>query len=121
MNGTSGKPVANLTLQLLMPRGGMQQVASASTDAGGHYVIEKTDLDPASFYLLQAAYQDVNYHAPVKFDAQGMARIDVTVYDATHAPPPLEIQSARIIVRAEGDKAHVQEMFAVRCFTAVRW
>lgn len=114
MNGTSGKPVANLTLQLLMPRGGMQQVASASTDAGGHYVIEKTDLDPASFYLLQAAYQDVNYHAPVKFDAQGMARIDVTVYDATHAPPPLEIQSARIIVRAEGDKAHVQEMFAVR-------
>jgi len=113
-NGTTGKPVANLTLQLLMPRGGMQEVATAATDASGHYVIEKSDLDPASFYLLQATYQDVNYHAPVKFDVDGTAQIGVTVYDATHSPPPLRIQSARVIVRAEGGKARIQEMFAVR-------
>jgi hypothetical protein len=113
-NGTTGKPVANLTLQLLMPRGGMQQVAAAATDGVGRYVIEKSDLDPASFYLLQATYQDVNYHAPVKFDVDGTAQIDVTVYDATHTPPPLRIQSARVVVRAEGGKARVQEMFAVR-------
>src|SRR5580698_8365274 len=29
VNGTTGSPVANQTIQLLMPRGGMQQVATA--------------------------------------------------------------------------------------------
>jgi hypothetical protein len=114
LNGTTGKPAANQTLNLLMPRGGMQQVASAVTDAGGHFVLPSNRLDPTSFYLLQATYQDVNYDAPVKFDADRLARIDITVYDATRTAPPLRIQSARLIVRAEGGKARVQEMFAIR-------
>ena len=117
-NGTTGKAVSNQTLQLLMPRGGMQQVATAVTDQNGHYLISSNDLDSASFYLLQATYQDVNYHAPVKFDADGTARIDVTVYDAMHSEPPLRVQSARVIVRVEGGKARVQEMFAVRNSTS---
>ena len=44
----------------------------------------------------------------------GEARTDITVYDAARTTPPLRVQSARIILRAEGDKVHVQEMFAVR-------
>jgi 5-hydroxyisourate hydrolase-like protein (transthyretin family) len=114
VNGTTGSPVANQTLQLLMPRGGMQQVATAVTDANGHFALASNDLATDSFYLLQAAYQDVNYHAPVKFNDQGEARVDITVYDATRTAPPVRIQSARIIIRAEGDKVHVQEMFAIR-------
>ncbi len=73
-----------------------------------------SDLATDSFYLLQATYQGVNYHAPVKFDDRGQARVDITVYDATRTAPPLRIQSARIILRAEGGKVHVQEMFAIR-------
>ncbi len=114
VNGTTGSPVANQTVQLLMPRGGMQQVATAVTDAGGRFAIAKSDLSTDSFYLLQAVFQDVNYHAPVKFDDRGQARVDLTVYDATRTAPPVRIQSARIIVNAVGDKAHIQEMFAVR-------
>ena len=114
LNGTTGSPVSNQTLQLLMPRGGMQQVATAVTDASGHFVVAASDLATDSFYLLQATYQGVNYHAPVKFDDRGQARADITVYDATRTAPPLRIQSARIILRAEGDKVHVQEMFAIR-------
>jgi len=114
VNGTTGSPVSNQTLQLLMPRGGMQQVATAVTDASGHFVVAATDLATDSFYLLQATYQDVNYHAPVKFDDRGQARADITVYDATRTAPPVRIQSARIILHAEGDKVHVQEMFAIR-------
>ena len=114
VNGTTGSPVANQTLQLLMPRGGMRQVATAVTDASGHFAIASSDLATDSFYLLQAVFQDVNYHAPVKFDDRGQAQVDITVYDATRAAPPVRIQSARIIVHAEGDKVHVQEMFAIR-------
>ncbi len=114
LNGTTGSPVANQTLQLLMPRGGMQQVATALTDSSGHFTIAASDLATDSFYLLQAAYQDVNYHAPVKFDEQGEAQVALTVYEATRTAPPLRIDSARIVLRAEGDKVHVQEMFAIR-------
>jgi hypothetical protein len=113
-NGTTGRPVANQTLLLLMPRGGMQQVATAVTDASGHFVVAASDLATDSFYLLQATYQDVNYHAPVKFDDHGQAQVDITVYDATRTAPPVRIESARIILHAEGDKVHVQEMFALR-------
>ena len=114
MNGTTGSPVANQTLQLLMPRGGMQQVATALTDSSGHFAIAASDLATDSFYLLQATYQDVNYHAPVKFDDRGQAQVAITVYDAIRTAPPLRIESARIVLRAEGDKVHVQEMFAIR-------
>lgn len=114
LNGTTGKPAANQTLRLLMPRGGMQQISSAVTDARGHFVFPSNGLDATSFYLLQATYQDVNYDAPVKFDTDGTAQIDLTVYDSTHSAPPLRIQSARLIVRAESGKVRVQEMFAVR-------
>jgi 5-hydroxyisourate hydrolase-like protein (transthyretin family) len=114
LNGTTGSPVAGQKLQLLMPRGGMQQVATAVTDANGQFVMTSSDLATDSFYLLQAAYQDVNYHAPVKFDDRGQARADITVYDSTRTAPPVRIGSARIILRAEGDKVHVQEMFAIR-------
>jgi hypothetical protein len=114
MNGTTGSPVADQKLQLLMPRGGMQQVATAMTDSTGHFAIVSSDLATDSFYLLQATYQDVNYHAPVKFDDRGQAQVDITVYDATRTAPPVRIQSSRIILHAEGDKVHVQEMFAIR-------
>ena len=88
VNGTTGSPVANQKLQLLMPRGGMQQVATAVTDASGHFAMASSDLATDSFYLLQATYQDVNYHAPVKFDDRGQAQVDITVYDATRTAPP---------------------------------
>ncbi len=114
VNGTTGNPVANQTVQVLMPRGGMQQVATAVTDAHGRYEISSSDFSLDSFYLLQAVFQDVNYHAPVKFDDRGQARVDITVYEATRTAPPVRIQSARIIINAVGDKARVQEMFAIR-------
>lgn len=114
VNGTTGAPVANQTLQLLMPRGGMQQVATATTDASGHFAIADSSLATDSFYLLQATYQDVSYHAPVKFNDRGQAQADITVYDSTRTPPPLRISSARIVVNADGSKIHIQEMFAVR-------
>jgi hypothetical protein len=63
---------------------------------------------------LQAVYQGASYHAPVRFGTDGSAQIDITVYDATRTAPPLRIQSARVIVRAEGSRVRVQEMFAVR-------
>ena len=113
-NGTTERPVANQALVLLMPRGGMQPVGAFVTDAAGKFEYSASDLSTDSFYLLQANYQGVDYNTPVKFDDRGQARVDVTVYEATHSAPSIRIQSSRIILRAEGSTVHVQEMFAVR-------
>jgi hypothetical protein len=97
-----------------MPRGGMQPVGTFVTDAAGKFEYSASDLSTDSFYLLQANYQGVDYNTPVKFDDRGQARVDVTVYEATHSAPSIRIQSSRIILRAEGSTVHVQEMFALR-------
>ena len=113
-NGTTGRPVANQAVQLLLPRGGMQRVAAATTDASGRFVFPSANIDPSSFYLVQAAYQGVDYNAPAQFDPEGTANVSITVYEASASAPPLGIQSARLVVHAQGNKAHVQEMFALR-------
>jgi hypothetical protein len=114
VNGTTGQPVANQSVQLLLPRGGMQRVAMATTDAGGRFAFPAAHIDPSSFYLVQAAYQGVDYNAPAQFDPEGTATLSITVYDASSSAPPLRIQSARVVVHAQGSLAHVQEMLAVR-------
>jgi hypothetical protein len=113
-NGTSGQPLANQAVQLLLPRGGMQRVATAITDASGRFVFSSANIDPSSFYLVQTAYQGVDYNAPAQFDPEGTATVGITVYEASSSAPQLRIQSARVVVHAQGNKAHVQEMFAVR-------
>jgi 5-hydroxyisourate hydrolase-like protein (transthyretin family) len=113
-NGTTGQPAANQAVQLLLPRGGMQRVATATTDASGRFAFPSANIDLSSFYLVQAAYQGVDYNAPAQFDSEGTAAVSITVYDASASAPRLLIQSARVVVRAQGNKARVQEMFAVR-------
>jgi len=113
-NGTDGQPAASQTVQLLLPRGGMQRVASVTTDASGRFVFPSANIDPTSFYLVQASYRGVDFNAPAQFDPEGTATISITVYDSSATVPPLRIQSARVVVHAQGSKAHVQEMFAVR-------
>jgi len=113
-NGTTGQPVAGQAVQLLLPRGGMQRVASTITDASGRFVFPSANIDPTAFYLVQAAYQGVDYNAPAQFDSEGTANISITVYDASASAPSLRIQSARVVVHAQGNRAHVQEMFAIR-------
>ena len=113
VNGTTNRPAAGQTVVLLMPRGGMAQVAATKADSRGHFVLTGADLNPNDFYLLQASRQGVDYHAPVQFDPNGIARVDFQVYDSTNSPPQLRIKSARVIVKVEGQSARVQELFAV--------
>lgn len=120
VNGTTNAPAANLEIDLLMPRGGMAQVASVKTDAQGHFVIRGSSLDSNAFYLLQAVYQGVKYHSPLQPQQSqaagqpaGPVAVKMTVYDSTRTAPALQIKSSRVIMRAEGGKVRVQELFAV--------
>lgn len=109
VNGTSHQPVANQLVQLLVPRGGMQQVATATTDAAGRFSLDAQGSTGAPVAMLQAVYQDVNYRTR----ANPGEPTELAVYETTHTPPALRIASARILVRAEGQQVRVQELFAV--------
>jgi 5-hydroxyisourate hydrolase-like protein (transthyretin family) len=108
-NGTTGKPVASQVVQLMVPRNGMQEVATARTDAAGRFDLSPPAGESAPFFLVQTVFQNVNYRVRIT----GGSSADLTVYDSTREAPPLRIRSARILVHAEGAKAHVQELFAV--------
>ncbi len=108
-NGTTGKLVTNQTVQLMVPRNGMQEVATAKTDTLGRFSLAAPDESSAPFFLVQTVFQDVNYRVRIT----GGEPADLVVYDTTREAPPLRIKSARIMVHAEGTKAHVQELFAV--------
>lgn len=99
----------NQVVQLLVPRNGMQEVATTVTDAEGRFSLAPREGESAPFFLVQAVYQDVNYRAPVS----GTTPVDLSVYDSTRVAPALRVRSARILVHAEGPRVRVQEMFAV--------
>lgn len=112
-NGTLGRTVPNQEVRLLMPRGGMQQIATVKTNATGRFSLVTSEIDPSAFYLLETRFQEVPYHAPVRFDSSGTATVDLTVFDSTRSEPALRIQSLRILIRAEGTRARVEELYDV--------
>lgn len=113
-NGTTKRPLASQKVEVISPRGGMAVVGDATTDANGHFVINNGQIDANGFYLLQTTYEGVDYNSPVQFDPDGDAAVNVTAYESTSKEPALRIDSARVIVRAEGPQAHIQELFSVQ-------
>jgi hypothetical protein len=113
-NGTTKRPLARLKVEVISPRGGMAVVGGATTDETGHFVIDNNQIGTSGFFLVQTTYKGVDYHAPVQFDPSGNASVSITAYESTTKEPALRIGSARVIVRAEGPQAHVQELFAVQ-------
>lgn len=97
-----------------MPRGGMQQVAAATSNASGQFAFDAADLDPKSFYLVSTDYQSVSYNAPASFDSNGDANVKLTVYDSTHSPSAVRIPAMRVLVGAEGQELRVQEEYAIQ-------
>jgi hypothetical protein len=116
MNGTLNRPVANAKVLLLSPQPqvGMKLLDSVTAGADGRFVLSMSDLDPDKFYLLQVNAGDVPYHFPVRFDSQGSAKVDATVYDSTESDAALRVGLLRILVQANGDKVQVQQEYEVQ-------
>ena len=112
-NDSTHQPLANQKIELISPQGGMAVAGDATTDAQGRFVFKGGQIDTGRFYLLQTTYEGVDYHAPVKFDPNGNALANITVFESTHQKPALRVRSARVIVRPEGSEARVQELFAL--------
>lgn len=112
-NGTTGKPLAGQEVHLLMPRQGMAVVGTTKTDSGGLFEFSGADVETGSFYLLEARFQGVPFHAAVMFKEGPTANVELTVYDPTSSASVVRVRSLEILVAAAGSKARVRDEYHV--------
>jgi 5-hydroxyisourate hydrolase-like protein (transthyretin family) len=110
INGTTGQPAAKQALRLLQPRGGMQQISTATTDAQGRFAFSNIPNEAGSFYLISTSYQGVDYNEPAQFDSP----MKLTVYEATRSDPGLRVELLRLAAQPAGTKVRVQEQFTIQ-------
>jgi hypothetical protein len=110
VNGTTGQPAVKQELRLLQPRGGMQQIATATTDAQGRFVFSNIQNEAGAFYLISTSYRGVDYNEPCQFDSP----MKLTIYEATGADPGLRVELLRLAAQPAGNKVRVQEQFTIQ-------
>jgi hypothetical protein len=107
-NKTTGKPAAGDTVVLVNPMAGMSEEASTTTDARGHYSLQKAGQGPA---LLRAKHQGAEYFIEAP---HGAGPADIPVYDVAAKVDGVGIDEDVIgIVETTGGQLRVVERYAV--------
>jgi len=104
---TTGKPAVGDTVVLVNPMAGMSEVARATTDARGHYALEKQSDGPA---LVRAMHQGAEYliEAP-----HGGAPGDISVYDVAAKVTGVFIEADVLEVESANGQLKVTERYFV--------
>jgi hypothetical protein len=111
VNQTSGKPQANVILQLLQPtQAGMQTLATTKTDAAGKFLFDR---DLAGPTLVQAIYQGVLYNKMI-VPGTPSTGLDVAVFDSAKNPPGVKIIQHFILLQSAGADLNVNESYIYR-------
>jgi len=106
-NKTTGKPAAGDPVVLVDPMGGMAEVAKTTTDAHGHYSLQKKGDGPA---LIRALHQGAEYFIAAP---QGSAPGDLSVYDVAAKVQGVFIEADVIEVETENGQLKVTERYFV--------
>src|SRR5579864_5252018 len=114
LNGTTNNPVAGQEVNLLVPRQGMQKLATVTTDSNGHFAFDQSDIETKGFYLVEAIFRGIPYHAPALFQSAPPVDVTLKVYESTSATSILRIPLLLVGVRAVGNKVIVREQFTVQ-------
>jgi hypothetical protein len=106
-NKTTGKPAAGDSVVLVNPMAGMSEVARTTTDAHGHYALEKPGEGPA---LLRAMHQGAEYFIEAP---KGGASGDISVYDVAAKVQGVFIEADVLEVESENGQLSVTERYFV--------
>ena len=106
-NKTTGKPAAGDTVVLVDPMAGMAEVAKTTTDARGHYSLQKKGDGPA---LIRALHQGAEYFIAAP---QGATPGDLSVYDVAAKVQGVFIEADVIEVETENGQLKVTERYFV--------
>lgn len=104
---TTGKPAAGDVVELVNPMTGMTKVASATTDAAGHYSINNPNSGPA---LLRAVHQGAEYFIAAP---EGGGPGDIAVYDVAAKAPAVHIEADVLEIESDNGQLKVTERYFV--------
>ena len=109
INRTTGKPEPNVALDLLSPTQGMTELATATSDANGHFTVTKDSIGMAPI-LVRATFHDVSFNT---FAPPGRPNVEVEVYDISKDPKTITIPSHIVIFQPQADKLIGAEEYEV--------
>jgi hypothetical protein len=109
INRTTGKPTPNVDLDFLSPTQGMAELATAKSDAQGHFSVTKDNIGMAPI-LVRATFHDVSFNT---FAPPGRPEVEVEIYDISKDPKTISVPSHVIIFQPEGDKLVGAEEYTV--------
>jgi len=109
INRTTGEPEPNVALDLLSPTQGMTELATATSDANGHFTVTKDSIGMAPI-LVRATFHDVSFNT---FAPPGRPNVEVEVYDISKDPKTISISSHIVIFQPQADKLIGAEEYEV--------
>jgi mono/diheme cytochrome c family protein len=116
-NGTTGKPMPNLAVQLgIFDQTSQLETRSAQTDANGLYKFDKLPVDPTLAYAVRTSYpEDVPYSSEfISLDsAKTEANLPVLVYDTTTDPSGIKAERVHYIVEFDAGRALIAELIVL--------
>jgi hypothetical protein len=110
VNRTTGKPEPNVALDFLSPTSGMREVASAKSDAQGHYSLTNDAIGMGPI-LIRATFHDVSFNT---FAAPGRPTVDVEVFETSKDPKTISVPSHVIIFEPQETRLVGAEEYGVQ-------
>ncbi len=114
LNGTSGGPGSAEKVTLFRLRNEMIPAKELGA-VEGSFEIADIEVEGERPMLLQVTSQGVNYNEPVRFGRGYEAEVEVTLYDVVREwnDRDLEVTTARVLYRRDGDRLLVDEVYVV--------
>ena len=109
INRTTGKPEPNVTLDLLSPTQNMMELATATSDANGHFTVTKDSIGAAPI-LIRATMNDVSFNT---FAPPGRPNVEVEVFSISKDVNTVTIPSHIVIFQPQADKLIGAEEYEV--------
>jgi hypothetical protein len=110
VNRSTGKPEANVPLDFLSPMANMAELATATSDAQGHFSVTKDPIG-AGPVLIRATFHDVSFNT---FAPPGRPQIEVEVFEISKDPRTISIPSHVIIFEPQAGKLVGAEEYEVQ-------
>ncbi len=110
MNRTTGKPEANVALDFLSPMANMAELATATSDAQGHFSVTKDSIGTGPV-LIRATFHEVSFNT---FAPPGRPAIDVDVFEISKDPKTIGVASHVIIFEPQDGKLVGAEEYSVQ-------
>jgi hypothetical protein len=110
-NKTTGKPSAGDDVALVDVQAGMNEAATAKTDAKGQYFLQIPPAGNAGAYLIRVTHQGASYFIAAPQSGTGG---DVTVYDVAPKVDGVAIDADMLLFEGSAGELRVTERYLVR-------